>query len=111
MRTLRLLVPILVLPIASAGLAQSTANLSGDVTTDEGNALADASVTLTGPAGSEVCKTNDSGQFRFLGIAPGNYHLTARLPGYSDVTVSAPANAGQNNVDIKMIPELHLRNE
>jgi hypothetical protein len=111
MRTLRLLVPILILLIAGDGLAQSTANLSGIVSSDEGNALADVSVTLSGPSGSQTRKTNDSGQFRFLGIAPGGYHLTAKLSGYSDVTVSAPVEDGQNTVDIKMIPDVHLRNE
>ena len=111
MRTLRLLLPILILLIAADGLAQSTANLSGNVVSDEGNPLPGVSVTLTGPAGLEVRTTNDSGQFRFLGLAPGDYHLTARLIGFSDVNLSAPAKAGQNKIDIRMIPELHLRNE
>jgi hypothetical protein len=109
MRTLRLLV--LVLLIVGDGLAQSTANLSGNVTSDEGNALADVSVILTGPAGAQVRKTNDSGQFRFLSIAPGDYQLTAKLPGYGDVTMPGSIKAGQNAVDIKMVPALHLRNE
>lgn len=111
MRTLRLLVPILILLLAGDGLAQSATNLSGNVTSDEGNALADVSVTLTGPSGSQTRKTNDSGQFRFLGIAAGSYHVTAKLSGYSDVTVTSPVKDGQNTVDIKMIPDLHLRNE
>ncbi len=111
MRTLRLLVPVLILLIAGDGLAQSTANLSGNVTSDEGNALADVSVTLTGPAGAQTRKTNDSGQFRFLGIAPGDYQLTAKLSGYGDVTVPGSLKAGQNTLDIKMVPALHLRNE
>jgi hypothetical protein len=37
--------------------------------------------------------------------------VTAKLSGYSDVTVPALVNDGQNTVDIKMNPELHLRNE
>ena len=41
MRTLRLFLPVLILLIAGDGLAQSTANLSGNVTSDEGNAVAD----------------------------------------------------------------------
>jgi hypothetical protein len=111
MRTLRLLAPILLALIAADGLAQSTANLSGIITSDEGNALADVSVTLTGPQGPQTRKTNDSGQFRFLGIAPGDYQLTAKLDGYGDATVPGPVKAGQNKIDIKMIPALHLRNE
>jgi uncharacterized surface anchored protein len=111
MRTLRLLLPILILLVAGDGLAQSTANLSGNVTSDEGNALADVSVTLVGPQGSQVRKTNDSGQFRFLSIAPGDYQLTATLSGYGDVTVPGTIKAGQNAIDIKMAPALHLRNE
>jgi hypothetical protein len=111
MRTLGLLLPVLILLIAGDGLAQSTANVSGVVTSDEGNALADVSVTLTGPAVSQARKTNDSGQFRFLGIAPGDYQLTAKISGFGDATVPAAIKAGQNTVDIKMVPELHLRNE
>jgi len=115
MRTFRLLVPAFILLIAGDGLAQSTANLSGNVVSDEGNALADVSVTLTGPAGSQMAaqvrKTNDSGQFRFLSIAPGDYQLTATLSGYGDVTVPGTIKAGQNAIDIKMAPALHLRNE
>jgi hypothetical protein len=111
MRTLRLLVSILVLLVAGDGLAQSTANLNGNVASDEGNALADVSVTLIGPEGSQVRKTNDSGQFRFLSISPGDYRLTAKLAGYDDVAVPGSVKAGQNTIDIKMVPALHLRNE
>jgi len=111
MRTLRLLLPVLILLIAGDGLAQPTANLSGIVASDEGNAVADVSVTLTGPAGSQVRKTNDSGQFRFLGIAPGDYQLIVKMSGFSDATVPAAIKPGQNTIDIKMVPELHLRNE
>ena len=56
-------------------------------------------------------KTNDSGQFRFLSIAPGDYQFTATLSGYGDATVQGSIKAGQNTIDIKMIPALHLRNE
>ncbi len=111
MRILRLIVPILILLAAGDGLGQSTANLSGNVTSDEGNALADVSVTLMGPGGSQVRKTNDSGQFRFLSIPPGDYRLTATHSGFADVTVPGSIKAGQNTIDIKMQPELHLRNE
>ena len=111
MRTLRLLLPILTLLTSGLAFAQSGANLSGSVTSDEGNALADVSVTLTGPGGAETRKTNDSGQFRFLGIVPGNYQVRAQHQGYGEATVPAEIKAGQNAVDIKMAPDLHLRNE
>jgi Carboxypeptidase regulatory-like domain len=97
--------------ICGAAFAQSTGNLSGSVTSDEGNALAGVSVTLTGPGVSETRRTNDSGQFRFLGVTPGDYQLGAKLSGYSDVTVPGPIKSGQNTIDIKMAPGLHLRNE
>jgi hypothetical protein len=110
MRT-RLLLPILVLLISGAALAQSTGNLSGTITSDEGNALAGVSVTLTGAGVAETRRTNDSGQFRFLGVTPGDYQLGAKLSGYGDVTVPGPIKPGQNVIDIKMAPALHLRNE
>ncbi len=111
MRTLRLLLPILLLLISGTAVAQSTGNLSGTVTSDEGNALAGVSVTLTGPGVSETRRTNDSGQFRFLGVTPGDYQLGAKLSGYGDVTMPSPVKPGQNVIDIKMAPGLHLRNE
>ena len=111
MRTLRLPFPILVLLISGAAFAQSTGNLSGTVTSDEGNALAGVSVTVTGPGVSETHRTNDSGQFRFLGVTPGDYQVSAKLSGYGDATMPGPITAGQNTIDIKMAPALHLRNE
>jgi hypothetical protein len=105
------LLPILILLMSGAAFAQSPGNLSGTVTSDEGNALAGVSVTLTGPGVSESRRTNDSGQFRFLGVTPGDYQLGAKLPGYGDVTVPGPLKPGQNVIDIKMAPGLHLRNE
>jgi hypothetical protein len=111
MRTFLPIAAALLALIAGDGIAQSTANLSGIVSSDEGNALADVSVTLTGPSGSQARKTNDSGQFRFLNITPGDYQLTAKLAGYGDATVPGPVKAGQNTIDIKLVPALHLRNE
>ena len=111
MRTFLPVAATLLALIAGDGLAQSTANLSGVVISDEGNALADVSVTLTGPSGSQTRKTNDSGQFRFLSLAPGDYQLIAKLAGYGDATVPGPLKAGQNTIDIRMVPALHLRNE
>src|SRR5262249_58686035 len=107
MRILRLLLPILLMLISGGGFAQSSANLSGTVTSDEGNALAGVSVTLTGPDGPAVRKTNESGQFRFLGLAPGDYHVSAKHPGFGDVTLPPMAiKAGQNAVDVRMSPAL-----
>lgn len=113
MWNLRPLLLLLIVLIPAAGFAQSAANLSGTVTSDEGNALAGVSVTLTGPQGMEVRRTNESGQFRFLGITPGDYQLGAKNAGYGDVTVPGPVTikAGQSVIDIRMSPELHLRNE
>ena len=111
MHARRLLFSLLVLLISGAALAQSTGNLSGTVTSDEGNALAGVSVTLTGPGVSETRRTNDSGQFRFLGVTLGDYQVSAKLSGYGDATVPGPIKAGQNTIDLKMAPALHLRNE
>src|SRR5262245_16189316 len=112
MRILRLFLAILILFVCGDGFAQSAANLSGTVTSDEGNALAGVSVMLAGPAGLVVRKTNESDQFRFLGIAPGDYRLSAQHPGFGDVTrPPAAIKAGQNAIDVRMSPELHLRNE
>ncbi len=64
-----------------------TGNIYGSVTDSQGAPLAGATVLLTGGEGvhPQVQVTNAEGQFRFLGLTPGNYALHAEMEGFSSV--------------------------
>ncbi len=77
-----------VLLLASAGMAaaqQQQGNLYGTVKDTQGAALPGVTVELTGIGAPLVQVTNAQGQFRFLNLDPGVYHLTASLEGFSTV--------------------------
>src|SRR5438045_7720784 len=61
----------------------STGSVSGTVRDQSGAAIPSASVTLTNTGTNVVAKstTNESGFYRFPGINPGHYSLTAETAG------------------------------
>jgi len=79
---LLLLLPLLFLT-APARAQLQTGNLYGQVTDKQGEALPGVTVTLSGNGHAKVAVTNVEGDFRFLGLAPGTYQLTAELEGFS----------------------------
>ena len=77
---------VLVVGFAGAATAQlQTGNLYGNVTDNEGAALPGVTVTLTGIGAPRVQVTSAEGEFRFLGLNPGNYQVVAELDGFSTV--------------------------
>ncbi len=71
--------------VASAGAvsAQSlTGIVTGKVTDQQGGVLPGVTVTLTGSTGSQTQVTDAQGQYRFIGLAPGNYSVKAELQGF-----------------------------
>ncbi|MEM8962897.1 MAG: TonB-dependent receptor [Acidobacteriota bacterium] len=87
------------------GQAQS-GNLYGTVTDDTGDSLPGVTVTLTGGGAPQIQITNAEGQFRFLGLAPGSYGLTAELEGFSTVEYPTIAiNVGRNTtIEVQLSP-------
>ena len=105
MRPLRLLLLVFVV-LAPAAPAQQTGMLNGSVSDENGAALPNATVTLTG-AGAPITQTaNGTGQFSFKDLAPGSYRLRARVEGFSDKTLpdALAIKAGPNAVTIRMQP-------
>jgi hypothetical protein len=60
-----------------------TGDLYGTVKGADGGALPGATVTLEGVGSPKVQVTGTDGDFRFLGLYPGTYKLTAELQGFS----------------------------
>ncbi len=70
--------------------AQFSGNVSGDVHDQSGAAIAGASVTLTNlsTAESQTAKSDSSGSFRFVSLAPGNYKIAASASGFATTNVT-----------------------
>ena len=64
-------------------LAQTqTGTVHGKVMDQQGAILPGVTATLTGPRGSTTAVTDEHGEFRFVGIAPGAYVLKVELSGF-----------------------------
>lgn len=76
--------------------AQTTASLTGTVTTD-GQPLPGATVTVTSPSlqGTRTTVTSDSGGYIFPGLPPGTYNVTVELDGMQSMTKKATIGVGQ----------------
>ncbi|HSD72922.1 MAG TPA: TonB-dependent receptor, partial [Thermoanaerobaculia bacterium] len=73
------------LATSSLLFAQTTGNIEGQVRDATGAALPGAAVEATSPAlqGVRTATTGNDGRFRFPGVPPGVYAVTASLPGFA----------------------------
>ncbi len=82
---------VMVLLVATGALAQTvsstTGAINGKVTDTSGGVLPGVTVTIASPAmmGTRDTVTNDTGEFRFVSITPGDYQVTFELPGFAAV--------------------------
>ena len=83
--------------IAATAFAQTTATLSGTVTTD-GTPIPGATVTITSPQmqGSRTTVTGDAGGYVFPGIPAGDYTVTVELAGMQSVSKRVSIGVGQS---------------
>jgi hypothetical protein len=89
----------LLLLLALPALAQlESGNLYGTVKNQAGEILSGVTVTLSGGGASQQQVTNDRGQFRFLGLAPGSdYAVKIELQDYSPLEYAGLViNVGRN---------------
>src|SRR5215472_1347118 len=93
------LVAIVTLAVVAA---QSTGTIRGVITDSSGAVLPGVTVTISGAGTAERSViTNEKGEFVFVGIAPGEYQVTAALAGFSTVSIVA-------NVAVDRISNLSL---
>ena len=72
-------------------LAQTTGSIEGTVTDQSGGSLPGATVEITSPnlQGTRTATTGNDGRFRFAGVPPGPYKVTANLSGMGAVQKNA----------------------
>jgi tetratricopeptide (TPR) repeat protein len=92
-----------------SAVAASPAVLSGVVRDGDGKPLSGVSLALTGNQGAPASQatSNQSGEYRFPGFAPGDYTLSATLPGYSASTplaVHLASPAGTADLTLNKLP-------
>ncbi|HJT18577.1 MAG TPA: TonB-dependent receptor, partial [Thermoanaerobaculia bacterium] len=80
----------------AAAYAQTTASLTGQVTTD-GKPLPGVTVTIASPnlQGTRTAITGDNGGYQFSGLPPGDYNVTFELSGMTTVTKKARLELSQ----------------
>ena len=72
--------------MAAPTIAQEeTGNIYVQVTDTAGQTLPGVNVEMTGGGAPRLGITSAQGETRFLGLAPGNYSLSAALDGFSTV--------------------------
>ncbi len=76
-------------------LAQG-ASLHGRVIVPLGSPVAQATVTLEGPAGGQAATTNGDGQYAMHSLAPGTYKLTIAAPGFDNFEVQVLLSEGSD---------------
>jgi hypothetical protein len=100
-----LLVPALLL-LAGSAYAQFTATVLGTVTDASGSVVTKAVVTLTNSQTgvSEKSTTDDNGDYRFLDVRVGRYHVQVQAPGFKTATTEefAADVAARQRVDLKL---------
>ena len=96
----RLAVPCLFLALfslASIALAQTTGDINGRVTDEQGGSLPGVTVEARGPAfqGVRTSVTDASGSFRLVLLPPGTYKVTAGLQGFAKVESTVIVSLGK----------------
>ncbi len=93
--------------VGSTARAQFSASIQGTVTDASGAVVAGASVTLQSYTQqiSRTAQTDDSGVYRFLSIAPGQYQVMATAPGFAGKTTPVVLGTDETrDVDMALSP-------
>ncbi len=82
---------LIILGLSIVAFAQFKAGVQGTVTDSNGGIISNASVSLTNTDTNQTQKTtaNDDGFYRFSGLPPGNYRVTAEKDGFKKKVVDS----------------------
>lgn len=90
-----LIVSLLLLAAALPVAAQSlTGTVAGVVKDEQGGVLPGVTITLAGKTGTRSAVTDSDGAYRFVGVDPGTYSVSAELSGFRPKR--------QDNVDVRI---------
>ena len=93
----------LLLAFGGTSFAQlQSGNVYGVISDTQGAALPGVTVTLSGGGAPQVQASDEIGQFRFLGLAPGTYRIEAALDGFSTVVYESVSVAVGRNTTIEL---------
>ena len=103
MRSARLAVAVLLASLlltatAAAQVPSPTGNIYGTALDDQGNALQQTHVTLTGPGAAQSATTDAKGDFHFQNLSPGAYAVTLERQGLETVRRDVVVLLGKNAV-------------
>jgi outer membrane receptor protein involved in Fe transport len=101
-----LLLALIVLMSVTTVSAQTTASLTGTVTTD-GTALPGVTVTISSPnmQGTRTTTTGEAGGYNFAGIPAGEYSVVFELAGMNNITRRVqigPGQTGRADADLRV---------
>ena len=84
------------LSLSATALAagQTTGSIEGAIVDPNGSPLPGVVVTVTGPGGRQEHVTDADGADRVAGLAPGDYVVTAALPGFEAVEIPVSLGVG-----------------
>ncbi|HKQ78304.1 MAG TPA: carboxypeptidase regulatory-like domain-containing protein [Blastocatellia bacterium] len=108
---------LLLMTFAAMGVAQTPAELRGMVADEFGAIIRKASISLEDANGRKsTAQTDAGGQFRFTGLAPGTYALTATAPGFAATTQQLKISTGAAtpvNIVLKVVisEQLEVKSE
>lgn len=103
-----------IIPSMVLGQAQTTGSVVGHVQDEDGNRIANAIVTISGPAiqGERNTRTNDSGEYVAHLLPPGHYTVAVRSSGFQTGVVSFRAGVGETQrADLTLFPGSDLAEE
>lgn len=88
----------------SRSVTPPSVSLTGTVTASTGGTIAGANLMIgDGPNAGRDASTNNSGQYQFTGLTPGNANVGVSAPGYVD-TVRGVALTGTHTLNIVLAP-------
>ncbi|HYX21291.1 MAG TPA: carboxypeptidase-like regulatory domain-containing protein [Thermoanaerobaculia bacterium] len=93
--------------LAPVALAQTTGDISGHVTDEQGGALPGVAVEARSPAfqGVRASVTDASGAYRLVLLPPGTYKVTASLQGFAKIESTIEVSLGKTaSGDFKLRP-------